>query len=200
MIAKAIPADDRQEKFLQLLPQIRQQARLAFRNEPAERREDLVAEVIANCWVAYNRLIERDLHDVIYATPLAGYAVKQVRDGRRVGSSLNVKDVSSKYAQHRKGFVMESLDRYDRKHAEWKEVLVEDRHAGPAETAACRIDFAAWLRSLPKRSRRVAEMLAKGEPTKAVARRFHVSPGRISQLRRELMNHWQEFQGEAAPA
>jgi len=40
--------------------------------------------------------------------------------------------------------------------------------------------------------------LASSETTKATARKFRVSPGRISQTRRELETAWQEFQGESA--
>jgi hypothetical protein len=43
----------------------------------------------------------------------------------------------------------------------------------------------------------VAETLANGETTKTTAKRFRVSAGRISQLRRELQQRWQDFQGEA---
>jgi hypothetical protein len=144
--------------------------------------------------------MDRGLDEVIYPTPLAQYAIKQVRDGRRVGSKLNKNDASSHYAQQARGFHVESLDGYSKRREEWKEVLVEDRHAGPAETAASRIDFGAWLRSLPRRSRRIAETLAKGETTKTTAKRFRVSPGRISQVRRELQANWHAFQGELAPA
>jgi hypothetical protein len=197
MIASACSIPTREDRFLEMLPQIREQARHAFRNEQSERREDLLAEVIANCWVAFVRLMDRGLDDVIYPTPLVQYAIKQVRDGRRVGSKLNTNDVSSGYAQRRKSFVLKTLDLFDDAKQEWKEVLVEDKHAGPADTAASRIDFDAWLRLLPRRTRRVAETLAKGETTKTTAKRFHVSAGRISQLRRELQQRWQDYQGEA---
>ena len=79
-----------------------------------------------------------------------------------------------------------------------KESLLEDRRAGPAETAAARIDTAAWLGSLPVRNRRIAETLATGETTKATAKQHGVTPGRVSQLRRQLETSWLEFQGEAA--
>ena len=108
-----------------------------------------------------------------------------------------MRDVSSEYAQRSKGFAVRHLDRYDQQKQEWKEILIEDRHAGPAETAASRIDFADWLQSLPRRSRRIAETLAAGETTQRTAKRFHVSAGRISQVRRELQDAWDAFQGEA---
>lgn len=183
-------------RFLAMLPTIQEQARFAFRSEPAERRQDLIAEVVANCWVAFVRLVERGLLEIIYPTPLAQYAIKQVRDGRRVGAKLNVRDVSSAYAQLAKGIIVERLDRYDREEDQWREVVVEDRHAGPAETAVARIDIADWFDSLPRKKRRVATALATGETTKRAARRFNVSPGRISQMRRELQQSWQTLQGE----
>jgi hypothetical protein len=202
MIASAtkLRAQTRQDRFLELLPQIRTQARLAFRNEPPELREELIAEAIANCFVAFVRLMDRGLDDVIYPTPLAKFAIKQVRSGRKVGSQLNVNDVSSNYAQKAKGFVLEDLDRFDQQRGEWREILIEDRHAGPAETAASRIDVGEWLQSLPKRTRQVAETLATGEMTKKAAKKHGVSSGRISQMRRELMDNWQAFQGELATA
>jgi hypothetical protein len=153
--------------------------------------------VVANCWAAFVRLVERGLIDVVYPTPLAGFAIKQVRDGRRVGAKLNVLDVSSEYCQSRKQITVERLDQFDERKGEWKEVLIEDRHAGPADTAAARIDIADWFDRLPKHKRRIAATLATGETTKQTARKFSVSPGRISQTRRELETAWEEFHGGA---
>jgi len=188
------------DKFLDMLPFIRNQARLAFRGESPELREELIAEVVANCFAAFVRLMDRGLDDVIYPTPLAQFAIRQVRDGRKVGTKLNVNDVSSGYAQRRKGIKVESLVRYSHRKQEWREILIEDRHAGPAETAASRIDFSDWLQSLPRRSRRIAETLASGETTKKAAKKHRVSAGRISQMRRELKDDWEAFHGELVPA
>ena len=198
MIASVCTIRTREERFLEMLPQIRAQARYAFRKELPARRQELIAEVIANCWVAFVRLLERGLEDVIYPTPLVQYAIRQTRDGRKVGGRLNVRDVSSSYAQRRKGFRVARLDRYNQRKEEWKEVLVEDKTAGPAEIAISRIDFGTWLKSLPLAKRQVARALALGETTKRTARRFRVTPGRVSQLRRELQNSWESFQGEPA--
>ena len=193
---RRITASACREKFLALLPAIREQARFSFRSEPPERRQELTAEVVANCWAAFVRLVQRGLLEVVYPTPLAQYAIKQVRDGRRVGAKLNVRDVSSKYAQRLKRFTVERLDKFDEQKGEWKEIIVEDRKTTPAQTAAARIDIAAWLLTLPKKKRRIAALLATGETTKRTAKKFHVSPGRISQTRRELQLAWQEFQGD----
>ena len=55
------------------------------------------------------------------------------------------------------------------------------------------MDFAAWLRSLPKRDRKMAVTLATGETTVEAAKQFGVSPSRISQVRRELQDSWNDF-------
>jgi hypothetical protein len=186
--------------FEELLPSITKQASVAFRDSPPCEREEQVAETIANCFVAYVRLLERGLGNVIFASPLTAYAIKQVRAGRRVGSALNIKDISSTYCQHRKGVRMNRLDHYDVDEGGWLEIVVEDRTATPADIAATRLDFAAWLQTLRRKERRVAELLSTGESTKVAARRFRISPARISQLRRELRNCWLTFQGEPVPA
>jgi hypothetical protein len=197
MIARAtkLRAETLQDRFVELLPQIHTQARVAFRSEAPERREELIAEVMANCWVAFVRLVERGLIDMAYPTPLAQYAIRQVRTGRRVGAKLNVCDVLSRYAQRVKQFKVERLDRRGEQGG-WREILVEDSHAGPAETAAARIDIGDWFASLPKRSRRIAKALGNGERTKEVAKRFGVSAGRVSQVRTELKAAWESFVGE----
>jgi hypothetical protein len=205
MIARAKPtrrptASACYAKFLSLLPAIQEQARFAFRTEEPERRQEFTAEVIANCWAAFVRLVERGLIELVYPTPLAQYAIRQIRDGRRMACKLNVRDVSSEYCQLRKNVTIERLDRYDAEKGEWREVLLEDHHAGPAETAAARLDIGEWFAGLPRRKRRIAEVLATGETTKRTARKFHVTPGKISQTRRELQNAWNEFQGEAVLA
>jgi DNA-binding NarL/FixJ family response regulator len=108
-----------------------------------------------------------------------------------------VNDVSSPHAQQQRGFCVERLDKFDDRHDEWREFLIEDRHAGPADTTAARIDFADWLDLLTRRMRRIAELLAIGETTGRVAKRFRLSTGRISQMRRELRDGWDDFQGGA---
>ena len=186
-------------KFLALLPRIRTRASVAFRDRQTEAKEELIAEVVANCWCAFVRLASNGKIDRAFATPLANFAIRQVRDGRRVGMKLNVRDVSSSYCQRANNFRVEHLDRFERESETWRQVIVEDRRTGPAETATMRIDFADWLKTLSPKWRRIATTLASGETTGATARKFHLSDGRISQLRRQLRDVWLIFQGELAP-
>ncbi len=68
---------------------------------------------------------------------------------------------------------------------------MEDRTAGPAELAASRIDFTDFMKSLGKRTHKIAELLAVGETTNRVAEIIGVTAGRISQIRRELQAKWE---------
>ena len=183
-------------RFLAMLPAIEVQARFAFRHLGPEAREDAIQETIANALVAFVALVQREKTDIAYPTALARYAVAQIHDGRRVGNRLNVRDVLSPYAQQQKGIRVERLDHFDEEENEWVEAVVEDDRTPVPDQVAFRCDFPVWLERLSRRNRRIAEALAVGHTTSAVARRFRVSPGRISQLRRDLQQSWQEFQGE----
>ena len=200
MIAAARPSSAPtgwQEVFLAMLPAIRRLAWRASRQMPYARRHDFVAEVVANVAVAVARLARRGELDRASPTPLVSYAAKHVRSGRLVGGRLNVRDISSMHCRLQKGVRTVHFDALPDTSIDLKESILEDRRAGPAETAAARIDTAAWLGSLPVRNRRIAETLATGETTKATAKQFGVTPGRVSQLRRELETSWLSFQGEA---
>jgi hypothetical protein len=181
--------------FMALLPDIYRQIRFAFRCMEQERREEAMQEALTNALVAYVRLHELGKTDVAYATPLANYAVRQVCSGRQVACPLNMYDVLSSYAQRKLGFTVSRLQRPDESEGTWKGILVEDPTCTPAELAASRIDFDAWFKRLPRQKRRMASTLAAGETTSATARKFKVTSGRASQIRRELAAVWRQFQG-----
>ena len=179
------------KQFLKMLPLIRYQARRAFCRVPAELRDELMAEVVAHAFCGFARLVNSGRARVAYATPLAGYAIQAVRAGRRVGTKSNARDLTSPT----RNYPIESLDALAFQQGQWCEALVEDRRTTPADIAAARIDVAAWLRSLSRRHRRIAISLARGETGTYVARQFHVSPARISQIRKCLGDSWERFQG-----
>jgi hypothetical protein len=191
---------DRDAKFLAMLPRIRRRAAYYLRRLPRKDRAEAIEDVVASSFVSYVRLTERGKSDMAYAGPLARYSACQYLSGRRVGSPLNGHDISSDYCQRQMKIMVEQLDRFDEPTREWEQLVVEDRHSTPADVAATRIDFGAWLESLPERTRRVAETLATGEATSRVARMFGCSASRISQLRRELYHAWLVYTGEAAMA
>ena len=183
--------------FLSMIPKLVRHAKYAFRHmRRSQDYQDMIQETIANAFVAFKALVRRGKMDLAYPSVLARYAVAQINDGRRVGSSLNCQDVSSPYAQRVKCLSVERLDRRESSDEnDWCEVLVEDKTAGPADIACTRIDFEAWLQSLPCRHRRLAQYLSLGNRTADAARKFKVSAGRVSQLRKELARSWSNFTG-----
>jgi len=183
-------------QFLALLPTILKHAKCAFAYLKPEARSEAVQEVVANACQAYARLVELGKTDIAYPIALARYGVRQTRDHRKVGGHLNVRDVLSRYCQTRKGVVVQRLDKFDKTEEVWQEALVEDKTAGHADTACIRLDFSSWLASLKRRDRRIAESLAEGNRTADVARKFKISSGRISQLRREPPKSSRRFVGD----
>lgn len=202
MIARVRPSRRRKSApawhsaFLAMLPAIRQQARFAFRHLDPEARQDAMQEVIANCLVAYVRLVDQNRSDIAYPTALAHYAIAQVKSGRKVGSQLRIGDVLSRYAQRSKGFTVKRLDRFSETEGQWIEAVIPDDRRPVPDQAAFRLDFPAWLATQSDRDRSVALALAGGDSTSNVAEKFDVSLGRVSQLRRELYQSWNEFHGD----
>jgi hypothetical protein len=183
-----------QAGFEPMIPAVVAHAKIAFRHLRPEAREEATQETLCNACSAYARLAELGKTDVAFASALARFGVAQTKVGRKVGGKLNCQDVLSDYCQRKKKLVVERLDRFDFEDQTWSEILIEDRRVGPAETAIVRIDFADWLHWLPRRLRRIATFLATGETTTAAAKRFRLSQGRISQVRRELFLLWHHFQ------
>ena len=193
-IAAACPAPDWHRVFRSFLPQIVHHAKFAFRRLHGQDYQDAIQETIANALVGFVALVRRGKMSLCYPTVLAKYATAQIKDGRRVGNSLNVHEVLSPYAQRLKNFKVESIEHFDETENQWCEAVVQDTRSAPVpDTVAFRVDFADWLQSLRRRDRRIAEALSLGHTTSAVAKRFKVSAGRVSQLRRELAKSWKDF-------
>lgn len=186
--------------FLRMLPAICLHARISFRHLDPEAREEAVQEVVCNACSAVARLAALNKLDLAYPSVLAHFAVNQVKDGRKVGCKMNINDVLSPYCQQRKNVKVTSIDHFDDEENQWQEAVVEDTRLAPVpDVVAFRVDFSEWLKLLPRRNRRIAENLALGHRTQDVARRFSVSEGRVSQLRRELAESWRTFVGDESP-
>jgi hypothetical protein len=183
-------------RFLAMLPRIQQCAQVAFRDFDPEAQEDAIAEVVANCLVAYVRLVELNKEDIAYPTVLASFAIRQYREGRRVGNKANSRDVCSAQARQKGGYKVHHIGDPHEQGRSWVEQLAENRQTSPAELACFRLDFKAWLETLSPRNRQVVEDLAAGNKACDVAASHGVSEGRISQLRRQLGCSWEEFVGD----
>jgi hypothetical protein len=200
-----------QAQFLCLLPRITTHAQVRFRyfRCPAK-REDAVAEVVAVCWKWFLRVSEQGKDAGEFAGSLADYAVRHVRSGRGLCGQEKSQDVLSALAHRRQGFQLEPLLRSTRQgfetfyadphaqdHQDVLEARLQDnRVTPPADQAAFRIDYPAWLARLERRNRQIAQDMTLELTTLELAEKYRISPGRISQLRRLFYLDWRRFHGE----
>lgn len=199
------------DDFLPLAAIVQRHARIAFRHLPAADREEAVAEATAAALVAFRSLRRRGLDPARdFPSQIATYAVLHVKDGRHVGGRCSSRDVLSRKAQRRHGFRVEALpastcrpheEIYGTVHGQrqldtFEECLRDNHRTPPPEQAAFRVDFPAFRRSLRRRDRRLLTFLGMGHSGKDAAARFHLSPGRVSQLRHAWHREWQRRCGD----
>jgi hypothetical protein len=182
--------------FLKMLPTLERYARVAFRGLRNEAKEDAVCEAIANCLCAYRRLYERNALQRAFPSALVRFAAAQYRVGRHVGNSWCSRDVYATRARQEAGVEIRSLEIRGKQHDAWLECLKDDGQTPVPDQAHFRIEFPRWLGTQTIRNRQIAETLALGYSTGEVARKFDLSPARVSQLRRELYDSWNTFTGE----
>jgi hypothetical protein len=188
-----------QAHFLAIVPRIELHARVYFRHLRChDKRADAIAETVAVAWKWYLRIAEqrREIND--FVSTLARYAASHVRCGRRLCGQERSKDVLSFVAQRKHGFTVQTLPEYETgvEGNEAIDALRDNTRTPPPEQAAFRIDYPRWLSQLPSRNRRIAQDMALGESTQALAACHGVSQARISPLRRELHRDWRRFHRE----
>jgi DNA-directed RNA polymerase specialized sigma24 family protein len=186
--------------FLAHLPRFEAHARFAFRRVGCPHaRADLVAETVALAWRHFAALSRRGKKPEEFVTTLALRCSQAVKAGRRLAGCETGTDVLSPVARVRHGLSVtrlpdhvRALDRHPLPGA-LAEALADNTKSAVPEQAAFRVDFPRWRASL-RRDRKILDALAGGERTADAARRFRISPGRVSQLRREFEEGWEEFQ------
>jgi hypothetical protein len=77
----------------------------------------------------------------------------------------------------------------------FEERLRDNTMTPPPDAAAFRIDFPDWLKTRTDRDRRIIDDMMHDERTLDLANKHGISPGRVSQLRREFMEDWERFCG-----
>src|SRR2546423_435108 len=66
----------------------------------------------------------------------------------------------------------------------------------PPDAAAFRIDWSHFLATLSERDRQLAHFLSLGHRAKVAAKKFKLSPGRVTQLCQQWCKEWLACQGE----
>jgi hypothetical protein len=190
-----LPLDAQQRHFLTLLPRIVLHAQICFRHlRCTAKKEDAVAEVVAVAWKSYLRAAQKGKDVNGFVSVLAAYAARHVRGGRRLCGKERRNDVLSPACQQRRGFVVGKLAEVDAlTGSPLHDALADNTRSPVPEQVAFRVDFPAWLNSRSDRDRRLALELMAGERTLDVADRHGLTPGRVSQLRRDFHDDWQRF-------
>jgi hypothetical protein len=206
--------DHLQAGFLRILPRIERHARIYFRDvQCAAKRQDLIAETIALTWSWYRRLMKKGKDASNFVSVLARYAARAVGCGRRLAGQEKAKDVMSSVAQRRHGFRVASLPASSRtlfgraysavrgqeEMDAWEERLRDNTQSPVPDQASFRLAYPQFVRSLSQRDRRMAHFLSLGNSATETARRFKLTPGRISQLRQQWCRDWHTLHGEEVP-
>jgi len=203
-----------QTTFLSLLPKIQTHAQITFRAiQCPNTKADMICETIALAWRYFLRLHEQG-RDISRFTMVFTYTVaRAVKSGRRLCGQEKARDVLSSTAQQRHHFKVAFLPdstaashhnlyavpHGQHKHDAFEEILHDDCRTPVPDQAAFRLDFRAWCQTLGERDRRLVYALMIGERTQDVARQFGLSPGRISQKRRQFNQDWHLFTGDGEP-
>lgn len=184
-----------QTRFLPLLPRIERHARIHFRHLRCPHAfGDAVAECIALAWKWFVRLAQRGRDAAAFVTTLATFAARAVHSGRRLCGQQPARDVTSPRARRRHGFALQTLPADHILDADpLAEALTDNNRSAVPDQVVFRCDFPAWVRRRGGRDRRLIRALMVGERTLDVARRFGLSPARVSQLRREFRADWLAF-------
>jgi hypothetical protein len=194
-----------------VLPRVEAHGRVYFRHVKCpHRKEELLAEMQGLAWKWFITLVRRGKDVLAFVSALANYAARAVNSGRRVCGHERKRDVLSPVAQRLHGFAVEALPQatstsheslYASPHGQalldaFEERLHDNTITPPPDQAAFRIDFPAWRLTHSERDRRLIDTLMLGGRTKEVSRLFGLSPGRISQKRRQFLEDWRRFCGE----
>jgi len=187
-----------QQRFVEILPEIEQRLRHAFRRLNPESRDDAVEEGLVHCLLAFRRLHDQNRAESAFPSTLVHFAALHVRKGRQAACRMNSREPLSRYAQMKKDICVEPLQRFSAAQDQWIDLILEDQRSSVLDQVAARMDMRAWLAKLSLRTARIAKDLALGFATCEVAKKYAVTAGRVSQMRRELEQSWLEFQKESS--
>jgi hypothetical protein len=197
-----------QQEYAEAIPRIEAHAKVHFRGirDPG-RRGDAIQDTIGIGWKHWLSAIKNGKDPKDFVSSIAEMAVRHVRVGRLVWRQEPAKDVMSPRAQHSKGFAVEQLNVstarpheqfYSDPHGQEQMDTLEERLADntrtpPPEQAAFREQYGMLLEQMGPRNGPIVDDMAAGENTFALADKYKLSPGRVSQLRREAEKTWRKI-------
>jgi DNA-directed RNA polymerase specialized sigma24 family protein len=189
--------DPIQARFTELYPRIHRLASIQHRRLHGDQHDDAVGETIAWAWKLYRKkaLVGED------PDPLLGHMVRfaagHVRAGKLLGRS-EARDVLSRLTRGQGNYRVASLPHADDEEASAAvRGALRHRVPGPAEEAACRIDYADWLATLTDKQRAVAAGLEAGLNLTEIAQQHGVTKAAVQAMRSTMARKWDERFGNA---
>lgn len=160
--------------LIDALPVVEQRAKKVFARR--RNKNELVCDAVSLGW----QYLKRYGH-VASPKQIAYYACLHASRGKQFG--LSARSLDSKH-RRRKRDAAQQHPVHDG---------LVNRRDNPAATAAVLVDAHAWQATLTDRERQLLDCCLQGETTMDIARKLGVSPGRVSQMRRELVTFWRVF-------
>jgi DNA-directed RNA polymerase specialized sigma24 family protein len=187
--------DEAQAAFTAVAPDIHRLAHHFHRRLHGEMRDEAVAETEAFAWKAFCQLVAEGRDPVPLVSHIVDFAARRVREGRRFAGKVYAHDALPSDCRHRQDYFVTSLP-----HADDEEVAgevrdaLQHRVAGPAEEAISRMDWEAFLQSLPDdKYRDMAVGLAEGFTQAEIGARRGVSGNAAQQMVRRLRKKYAAF-------
>jgi len=175
--------DTVQNVFVQRLPKLQRMAKISFRHLPPEAKEESITNAVGLAWKSFHALAQkgREQEPGILDSCMR-FSIRQTRAGRTPQGCPRKKDVLAP-----RWVGPTRLDDFD------PEEFVG--HSTPIPDAVSfRVDVPEFLRTvLSERQRKLALDLAQNMTTTEAAAKYDLSPGRISQFRREFKELFDEF-------
>lgn len=164
-----------QNVFVQRMPSLQRMAKISFRHLPPEAKQESITNSIALAWKFFYRLFLRGrCEEAGILASCMRFAIRQTREGRTPQGCARIRDVLT-----RRWVGPTRLDDFD------PEEFVATNTPIP-DAVSFRVDIPAFFETLNERQRNMAVDLAGGMTTTEAAAKYGLSPGRISQFRREF--------------
>jgi DNA-directed RNA polymerase specialized sigma24 family protein len=185
-------------------PRIEQQAGVSFRRYSGnpEMMEELTQEALGLGWKHYlDMKLKGEKNPEEFISVFAERACQGARSGRSVNGQERARSISNPRTQIAKSFARQSLPQYDSSEHDTDLLrAIQDERDSPPDIAAYLIDTKEWLAGLPEKKREMALDMAAGETTTGLAEKYRMTLGRVSQIRRELVESNRLFHGDEGPS
>ena len=149
--------------------------------------DDAMQELTAIAYEIYHSLVKRG--KAVFYTPIMKFAIQRYREGRRF-IGLNTTDALGHQAQFlgrsTTFSINDCVEDTDKRY-------LQSKYPDVFHEVQIRMDFSDWYQRQSVEDQWIISDLGLGETTNAVARKYGVSAGLISQYRKRYAKSWKSF-------